>query len=553
MRALALAAVALSVLLSGCVRQERFRFVPVQSSCFTAEGPGAPQAAPDKLLPSLDCRHSLYSLAFIEFDSEGRAFDPAQEEAALRLIERTRAAAPGGKIITLIYVHGWKNNAAEAPPGGKPKDAERFQSALLELGYRSRKAAGGDSGRVPVVGVYMGWRGKSLMGPGWFTFLSYWSRRNTANLVGDGADFAPTLNRIIAKVNEGDTGSRIALIGHSFGARVLEHAIERRDEKNNRPQVQLYIEPTKSGATHVEPLVDLTLYVNSANDARLSLGRIKELQSSGLRVRHPDYDPAKCENAPPQPAVRDAEDVRRCRDYPLIVTITSHGDHATKYLQPFANILAPDRSVAKVDPPVGDYLDKPEPSAGRYARSAAGHMPFLYSHVVREISCPALPAAAGPSITGAAGENQLTGLVAKEVARALGRLDEVKRIEEEERAHNEREEQRARERGAELAERMEAALHPVCAPEDEECRFIFRTQGERPACFQVDQRSPVQGEKVTLRPFNSTPFWIMAVEPAVIRDHGDIWNLSFVEMLGQLLAPRGFFDPRSGRVQMRVQ
>jgi len=34
---------------------------------------------------------------------------------------------------TVVYVHGWKNNAAEAPPGGTPKDVERFQSALSEL------------------------------------------------------------------------------------------------------------------------------------------------------------------------------------------------------------------------------------------------------------------------------------------------------------------------------------------------------------------------------------------------------------------------------------
>ena len=38
----------------------------------------------------------------------------------------------------------------------------------------------------------------------------------------------------------------------------------------------------------------------------------------------------------------------------------------------------------------------------------------------------------------------------------------------------------------------------------------------------------------------------MDVDPSVIKDHGDIWNLSFVEMLAQLMAPRGFFEPGGG-------
>jgi hypothetical protein len=107
-------------------------------------------------------------------------FDPNHEAAVLKLLDREKARAPGGKIITVVYVHGWKNNAAEAAPGAKPKDVERFQSALSELGYRAAKAVQAANAQpVPVVGVYMSWRGKTLMGPSWFTFASLWGRRNT--------------------------------------------------------------------------------------------------------------------------------------------------------------------------------------------------------------------------------------------------------------------------------------------------------------------------------------------------------------------------------------
>ena len=52
-------------------------------------------------------------------------------------------------------------------------------------------------------------------------------------------------------------------------------------------------------------------------------------------------------------------------------------------------------------------------------------------------------------------------------------------------------------------------------------------------------------------PFNSTPFWVFNVESTVIKDHGDIWNISFIELLAQMMAPRGFFDPELPRVQLR--
>ncbi|MBA2304827.1 MAG: hypothetical protein H0W08_19655 [Acidobacteria bacterium] len=90
------------------------------------------------------------------------------------------------------------------------------------------------------------------------------------------------------------------------------------------------------------PRVDLVLYVNSANDARLSMGRVQALQKDPITVRHPDYDPATCtaENA------RDPT----CPVYPLLVAVTSKGDLATKYLLPVATTLAPDRRSAPTPP-----------------------------------------------------------------------------------------------------------------------------------------------------------------------------------------------------------
>jgi hypothetical protein len=482
-----------AVVVAGCVRADRFRYVRQQPACFgsttTDPLPGAPGENRD--WASLDCRSALYSVGFIEFDGQGRAVDPTQEAKLLKLIEHTKQTTPGRKVITVLYIHGWKNNASQADPGAKPRDVERFQTALTELGYRSRFAAenaeDGARAPVPVIGVYIGWPGKSLMGPGWFNFASYWGRRNTANRVGDGPDLAPALNRIIDATNAGG-GSRVLMVGHSFGARVLEHAIE-------TGKVNLFT--PSPGAPFVQPRVDLVLYVNSANDARLSMRRVQALRDHPLRVRHPEYDAEECK-AP------GAERLPRCRSYPLLVAITSTGDSATKYLLPAANTVNLDNSAPMPTPPAGDFLD-PLPPPGIYRRAAAGHLPFMQSHVTRRVDCPTLDEI----------EAENSAADGRSMPRALRMMRLQKRT-------------------------------PRC-DDDPACAFGFRTQGEEPACFLVEEKRPLDGR----RPFNTTAFWIMAVDPVVVKDHNDIWNLSLVEMLAELMASRGFFEPDAGRAQIR--
>lgn len=541
MRTLCVVAIGMALLAAGCVRQQRFRFVPATTACFDDTANVVPiTGAPDQK-PSLDCRHTQYKMAFIEFDQQGKAFDTNQEAVALKLLDREKARVKGGKIITIVYVHGWKNNASEALPGSKPKDVEKFQRALLELGYRAAKAAQeAGTGAVPVVGIYMGWRGKTLMGPSWFNFVSLWGRRNTANRVGSGPDLAPILNRIIEKTNVGNGGSRVLMIGHSFGARVLEHAIETK-------KVALY--DAVPGGGVVNPRVDLVLYVNSANDSRLTMARVQELQARKVEAHHPGYDANECAAgvASSSSAVDQEAREARCRDYPLLVAITSKGDQATKRLLPIANTINGDDLPRDVNAnlpelPTTDNFADPLPSPGTYRKVAAGHFAFLQSHVIREINCPRLPSVAQRD-EAATIEARIDEAVEKAVAAALGKAPSAAERRAQEKLAA------AKKAAADAKLRMDKALHPVCPANDQSCRFVFRTLGEQPACYRADVRAAVDGRA----PFNRTPFWIMDVEPSVIKDHGDIWNVSFVEMLGQLMAPRGFFDPGAGRIQLRAE
>jgi hypothetical protein len=445
--------------LSGCVRHERYRYVQPQHDCFDPDQDPFPDGTP-RLFPSLDCRDAGYQVGFVEFDQQGQLIEPLQQQKALALITAAKKRLASRKVITLVYVHGWKNNANEARPGAKDQDVERFRKALRALALRAKAAS---DEPVPIVGLYVAWKGKSLMGPGWFTWLSYWDRRNTANRIGT-APLTALLNQAIETTvpDQDQDPSRVMLVGHSFGARVLERAIEH--------GVTLY-DPERMlrAATPVRPRVDLVLYVNAATDARLSLRRLQGLLKDQLTVRHPDYDPAKCTGATPHEPI--------CRSYPLLVAISSRGDAATKFVQPVANTINMDAGIA-ITLPTGDYADK-VPSARGIRRGAPGHMRFLQSHTITEIACPLSP------------------------------LDA-----------------------------------PRCTDDDPACSFAFRTAGECDACFKASLRPPAP------KAFNDTAYWIMDVDDRVIKDHGDIWNLSTLNMLGQLMAPRGFFEPTVP--QMRI-
>jgi hypothetical protein len=453
---------------SGCVMHERYRYVQEQAPCFAPGSDPVPGAPGERRpFPSVDCRSALFKAAFVEFDEAGGLIDPAQADKAMALVLHEKARAANGKVITFVYVHGWKNNGNQAAPGAKPKDVEKFFMALSELGYRAWQA--NPAGPVPVVGIYIGWRGKSLMGPGAINWLSYWGRRNTANRIGGDA-LTALLNRAIeTSVPNRDDRSRVVLVGHSFGARVLERAVEN--------GVMLYDpEALRSQAEPVKPRVDLVFYVNAANDSRLGLARVQALRQQPITVRHPDYDPVKCTsgNAAGDPI---------CRDYPLLVAITSRGDAATRRVQPFANAINFDGDNPPFPPlPPDEFLDDP-PTRGQLRGTAPANLPFLQSHVLEETVCPVPP-------------------------------------------------------------------EPVaCTAGNPSCAFAFQGRGECTACFTARKRQPLEA----VRPFNETAYWIMDVDARIIRDHGDIWNQSKLSMLGAMLAPRGFFESGTGRMQVRPQ
>src|SRR6185503_17661059 len=112
--------------------------------------------------------------AFIEFKDNGDPHDPQQAIESENLI-RTEREGTNTKFLSssvvLIYVHGWKNNANEAPPP-QMKDVEKFKKTLAEVASLLEPLP--DGRRTPLVGVYIGWHGKSLDLPAALSWVSFW-------------------------------------------------------------------------------------------------------------------------------------------------------------------------------------------------------------------------------------------------------------------------------------------------------------------------------------------------------------------------------------------
>jgi len=216
-----LLALAISALVAGCVHDQQFR----------TDNPGAPDD-PRAVLESA----AAYQLGFVEFDDQGWFWDPRQMETVIKTIRSaTPALKAGGRkgAVVVLFVHGWKNNAAY-----DNGNVQTFRSILANLSaFETAESA--QEGRDPrkVIGVYAGWRGLSAtIEP--FKELSFYERKDTAHKVGHGAltELLVRLESLQRSNNASLNGARVqadtrgretefVIIGHSFGGAAVHSAI----------------------------------------------------------------------------------------------------------------------------------------------------------------------------------------------------------------------------------------------------------------------------------------------------------------------------------------
>jgi hypothetical protein len=292
-------------------------------------------------------RTSVAYEAYVEFNEKAALYrdakkEPLELQQALDMIRRCRFRAnansrlcpePGeplssqAKPITLyIFVHGWKNSASEDT--NNPWGFRRFLSYASWL-----------NPTAPVVGIYIGWPGASLKGD---LFLSFWNRQPVANRVGISNDLLFSLKSLLyeakGELKAGETAgketisgpfafksadpSTAIVIGHSFGGIVLERAATAllQDAFKSIPRSEF-----STPVIDVYPPADLIVLINEAGAASIGMPFLDRLKAAGVSYTCNTRDPAY-----PNDLTKERKDI----PCPLLLSMTSEGDLATKFAYP---------------------------------------------------------------------------------------------------------------------------------------------------------------------------------------------------------------------------
>jgi hypothetical protein len=334
---------ALALCLAGCIPNKAYRVklppcTPVNAADCSVQTVQATVGSQPADVP----------LAFIEFDDIGQAFNPAQIKAAEDAIHAAQQTY--GTVVTIVFIHGWKNNASPTSDN--------------VLGFRTYlQQSRGTLPGVGVVGVYFGWRGGTTNAPA-IKELTYWNRRDTATYI-PGSNMSEALMRvaIATKGIDYDNNSKLIVVGHSFGGLVLERTVTQ----------YLTRRIVENPGRDFHAFADLLVFVNEAAAATEAIQFLTMLKEQVKPQLRPTNKAAPL-NAPPSAPAHV--------EYPTIVSITSQGDLATGLILPVgqgASLIK--KSLRDYGPPY-----PPDPFGIKDQRTyflrSATHIPQLQSHVV---------------------------------------------------------------------------------------------------------------------------------------------------------------------------
>jgi hypothetical protein len=365
-RNLLLALCSVGAVLTGCVANRAYRDLDSR--------PWSHEPSPDHFVsgeqlaqyePFNDAgQDHRFDLSYIEFDEKGDYWDRRQLGWTVQEIKR---AARTNDLVLVVYVHGWQNDASTL----RGHDVWKFHCLLEHL-------SDADGGKHRFFGVYVGWRGKSVPGgDGMFPDrsipdriskaiffvpheLSFFGRKGAATRVA-GLPVTEAIFQSVAAARNGTqlSGhlSRTILVGHSFGALVLEKAMAQ----------AVAAKVISEGGTFTAP-ADFVVLLNSAGESIYA----KEMTDM-FRRRHP----ASAKGS-------GADEISA--DHPLMVSITSTADSATGMIFPvgtgLSNALGTFRKY-EWDEKYGDSSHNV--SQREYFTRTPGHNARLISHEAKPI------------------------------------------------------------------------------------------------------------------------------------------------------------------------
>ena len=158
---------------TSCVPQKQWRTKPVLSA------PSAPANPEDGFFLGPDAaKNRLYSLSFVEFGNDGRAWNPQQLDEALKVIDEADRRSNHHALV-LVFIHGWKNNA-----GQSNNNVVDFRKQINRM---ASDVCGKNVATCGVAGIYFGWNGDAVKRE-WGTLrqASLFDRRGVARQVASG-------------------------------------------------------------------------------------------------------------------------------------------------------------------------------------------------------------------------------------------------------------------------------------------------------------------------------------------------------------------------------
>lgn len=245
----------------GCVGNRQYRLANLQCAVDT-------RRATEYVGSSNACVEvgSDYTLGFVELDDQGWLWDRKQIDT---ITNRFAAEMQTNGLIIVTFVHGWMHNAER-----KDTNLRDFRAHMLSplAAMESTAAEAQHRAARRVVGVYVGWRGRSASIPG-ISLGTFWTRKAAAERVGHGGVIEilcelEKLRDTSNSMNKNVTGSsnrmptKMITIGHSFGGDVVYSA--------TAPILaERMIRNEQSGAKAETPksLGDLVVLINPAFEA----------------------------------------------------------------------------------------------------------------------------------------------------------------------------------------------------------------------------------------------------------------------------------------------
>ncbi len=323
-------AVAIGLLLTGCATNNAYHTrEPVAANC--VDDSRSTQCKSSYLQQFAD-----HTIAVAEFTERG---NPHDEQRLLDILKYIEEKSVTTGVVTLVFVHGWKHNAQE-DESRTDKNLADFKNVIAEIAKDdARASASGDSsfklnGRA-LVGLYVGWRGQSLLFP---KFVSYWERKSAAEQLGNSG-----LARLILELDRIDSNkpnNTLVTIGHSFGGAAVLSAVA-------NPLLERLLEP-----------------VGNTQNGDPRCGGVSCGIGDGIYLLNPAIEANK---------VLPLFEATRARNYqsnqpPVLVSISTEADLANKILFPLGQtfgLLATSRQA----PLMRQYLvkqnkDTPEQSQG---------------------------------------------------------------------------------------------------------------------------------------------------------------------------------------------